>query len=171
MTCHCKTYKKWREENDDFSIADLDFGTVAYDVSTVASAFDRFFNCWYINCACGDFAELLQLQYDLAKERIDQYYDKMLTFTPHAHTEMSVEYGKRGSKGYGYDYPVSGDVDTSAPNTASKSETDKVTDKTTVDRDDDPFKDLREFQNFSTFIEFFCDQFRDCFTLIEGVTW
>ena len=174
MTCpKCKTYKEWCEESDPaYTLkGNLDFGEVSYDTDAVGDLFDKFYACWFINAGCLDFEDDLQMCYDLAKDRIDKFYAKIAEFDPNAKTTMSVAYGQRGSKEYGYEYPLTGNVDTSTPNRGAKSNVDAVTDTTTVSKDEAPFKTVREFRDFPTFVEFFIDQFKDCFTLVEGVTW
>lgn len=167
----CITYKDWCKDNDDFSIADLEFGEVEYDTEAIASMFDRHYACWFVNKGCLDFKDDLQLCYDMAKERIDSYYSKLTDFVPNAHTKMTVDYGKRTSTNKGYNYPVTEDIADTRPSNGERGEVDAVKDTTTVDKDEAPFKTLREFRDFSTFAEFFIDQFKDCFTLIEGATW
>ena len=171
-TCSkCMTYKDWCKENDDFSIADLEFGDIDYDIEALAPMFDMYYACWFVNKGCSDFVNELQLCYDMAKERIDAYYAKITDFVPNSHTKMTVDYGKRIATNKEYDYPVTNVIESTRPSNGTRAEADAVKDTTTVDKDEAPFKTLREFRDFSTFAEFFMAQFKDCFTLIEGATW
>ena len=141
----------------------------------ITSTEDEFFNSYYANWCIvdpfGDFESELKIAFMLAEDKLTAYKAQLTDFTPGAHTVMTVDYGERGNTDYGYRYPIGGDVDTSAPNTGAKATVDAVTDTTTVDKNEEPFKNLDKTKAMDGWLRFFVDQFKDCFTLCEGMTW
>ena len=141
----------------------------------ITSTEDEFFNSYYANWCIvdpfNDFESELKVAFMLAEDKLTAYKSQLTDFTPGAHTVMTVDYGERGNTDYGYRYPIGGDVDTSAPNTGAKATVDAVTDTTTVDKNEEPFKNLDKTKAMDGWLRFFVDQFKDCFTLCEGMTW
>lgn len=141
----------------------------------ITSTEDEFLNTYYANWCIvdpfDDFESELKVAFMLAEDKLTAYKSQLTDFNPGAHTVMSVDYGERGNTEYGYRYPIGGDVDTSAPNTGAKSTVDKVTDTTTVDKNEEPFKNLDKTKAMDGWLKFFVDQFKDCFTLCEAMTW
>lgn len=171
MPCACNaiTYAEWCEVHSDWSIANLDFGTIDYDKSSIAVIFDKYYAPFIVVDPRNDFAKELQLAYDLAKARIDQYYTAMGEFVPHEYTHMENNYGARHTNDKAYEYPIDGS--TPSPNVSSDSNTDNAKDTTDITKDTDPFKHMVDLGGLRTFEEFFIEQFRDCFTLACGMTW
>lgn len=136
---------------------------------------DEFLNTYYANWCIvdpfDDFESELKVAFMLAEDKLRAYKSQLTDFTPGAHTVMSVDYGERGNTEYGYRYPIGGNVDTSAPNTGAKATVDAVTDTTTVDKNEEPFKNLDKTKAMDGWLKFFVDQFKDCFTLCEAMTW
>ena len=141
----------------------------------ITSTEDEFFNTYYANWCIvdpfDDFESELKVAFMLAEDKLSAYKAQLTDFNPGAHTVMTVDYGERGNTDYGYRYPIGGDVDTSAPNTGAKSTVNEVTDTTTVDKNEEPFKNLDKTKAMDGWLRFFVDQFKDCFTLCEGMTW
>lgn len=156
-------------EKGDLKLSDI----VTSDLIT--SIEDEFLNSYYANWCIvdpfDDFATELKVAFTLAEDKLRTYKAQLTDFTPGAHTVMSVDYGERGNTEYGYRYPIGGNVDTSAPNTGAKATVDAVTDTTTVDKNEEPFKNLDKTKDMDGWLKFFVDQFKDCFTLCEAMTW
>ena len=156
-------------EKGDLKLSDI----VTSDLIT--STEDEFFNVYYANWCIvdpfDDFATELKVAFTLAEDKLRTYKAQLTDFTPGAHTVMSVDYGERGNTEYGYRYPIGGNVNTSAPNTGAKATVDAVTDTTTVDKNEEPFKNLDKTKAMDGWLKFFVDQFKDCFTLCEAMTW
>lgn len=153
----------------DFKLSDI----VESDLITETE--DEFLNTYYANWCIvdpfDDFESELKVAFMLAEDKLRAYKSQLTDFTPGAHTVMSVDYGERGNTEYGYRYPIGGNVDTSAPNTGAKATVDAVTDTTTVDKNEEPFKNLDKTKAMDGWLKFFVDQFKDCFTLCEAMTW
>ena len=156
-------------DREDLKLSDI----VTSDLITTTE--DEFFNTYYANWCIvdpfDDFATELKVAFTLAEDKLRAYKAQLEDFNPSAKTVMSVAYGKRGNTDYGYRYPIGGNVETSAPNTGAKSTVDAVTDTTTVDKNEEPFKNLDKTKAMDGWLKFFVDQFRDCFTLAEAMTW
>ena len=153
----------------DFKLSDV----IESDLITETE--DDFLNTYYANWCIvdpfDDFATELKVAFMLAEDKLTAYKSQLTDFNPGAHTVMSVDYGERGNTEYGYRYPIGGNVDTSAPNTGAKATVDAVTDTTTVDKNEEPFKNLDKTKAMDGWLKFFVDQFKDCFTLCEAMTW
>lgn len=167
--CEGIKFKDWRADNDDINLSDI------IEDDLIGEAEDEAFNLYYANWCIVDpfnnFEDELKVAFMIARFRLATYKDQLDDFNPNAHTVMSVEYGERGNTEYGYRYPIGGNVDTSAPNTGAKSTVNSVTDTTTVDKAEEPFKNLDKTKIMDGWLKFFVDQFKDCFTLCEAMTW
>lgn len=156
-------------ERADFKLSDI------IDSDLIGDTEDEFLNTYYANWCIvdpfDDFESELKVAFMLAEDKLTAYKAQLTDFNPGAHTVMSVDYGKRGNTEYGYRYPIGGNVDTSAPNTGAKATVDAVTDTTTVDKNEEPFKNLDKTKAMDGWLKFFVDQFKDCFTLCEAMTW
>lgn len=154
---------------DDIVLSDI----VTSDLIT--STEDEFLNSYYANWCIvdpfDDFESELKVAFMLAEDKLRAYKAQLTNFNPGAHTVMTVDYGERGNTDYGYRYPIGGSVDTSAPNTGAKSTVNEVTDTTTVDKNEEPFKNLDKTKAMDGWLRFFVDQFKDCFTIAEAMTW
>ena len=154
---------------EDFKLSDV------IESDLITSTEDEFFNTYYANWCIvdpfDDFESELKVAFMLAEDKLTTYKAQLTDFNPGAHTVMSVDYGERGNTEYGYRYPIGGNVNTSAPNTGAKATVDAVTDTTTVDKNEEPFKNLDKTKAMDGWLKFFVDQFKDCFTLCEAMTW
>lgn len=156
-------------ERGDFKLSDV----VESDLITDTE--DEFLNTYYANWCIvdpfDDFESELKVAFMLAEDKLRAYKAQLTDFNPGAHTVMTVDYGERGNTDYGYRYPIGGTVESSAPNTGAKSTVNEVTDTTTVDKNEEPFKNLDKTKAMDGWLRFFVDQFKDCFTLCEAMTW
>ena len=156
-------------ERADFKLSDI------IESDLIGDTEDEFLNTYYANWCIvdpfDDFESELKVAFMLAEDKLTAYKAQLTDFNPGAHTVMSVDYGERGNTEYGYRYPIGGNVNTSAPNTGAKATVDAVTDTTTVDKNEEPFKNLDKTKAMDGWLKFFVDQFKDCFTLCEAMTW
>ena len=158
-----------KRDREDFKLSDIITSDLVTDTE------DEFLNTYYANWCIvdpfDDFATELKIAFTLAEDKLRAYKAQLEDFNPSAKTVMSVAYGQRGNTDYGYRYPIGGNVETSAPNTGAKSTVDAVTDTTTVDKNEEPFKNLDKTKAMDGWLKFFVDQFRECFTIAEAMTW
>ena len=155
-------------DREDFKLSDI----ITSDLIT--STEDDFLNTYYANWCIvdpfDDFATELKVAFMMAEDKLRAYKAQLEDFSPSAKTVMSVAYGQRDSSSDDYEYPINAGLVTQ-PNRTQKGKQNAVTDTTTVDKNEEPFKNLDKTKAMDGWLKFFVDQFRDCFTLAEAMTW
>ena len=153
---------------NDFKLSDI----IISDLIT--SKEDEFFNTYYANWCIvdpfDDFENELKVAFMLAEDKLKAYKEQLEDFNPSAKTVMSVAYGQRDTTSDDYEYPINTSQNIQ-PNRTQKGKQNAVTDTTTVDKNEEPFKNLDKTKAMDGWLKFFVDQFRDCFTLAEAMTW
>ena len=150
----------WKSPTINGGIANINWGTVAYDKDALAKVFDRFYAYWFINDPYDEgFLNVLQEQYDLCKEQIDRHYDyiqsmsvsptqtekyefgtKTKTESKGKRTDKST-YGTRDTEDKSFDYPINANLSQANPSKGEKSTQAQVEDQTEYGEQDNTVTD------------------------------
>lgn len=167
MPCRQK-FKDWREEHEDFKLSDI----ITSDLITETE--DEFFNAyydnWFIVDPFDDFENELKVAFMLAEDKLTTYKAQLEDFNPGAKTVMTVAYGQRDTDSKDYDYPINTSMNVQ-PNRKQTGTQQAVTDTTTVEKNEEPFKNLDKTKAMDGWLKFFVEQFGDCFTIGSAMTW
>ena len=170
VNCACKSakFKDWRADNNDINLSDI------IESELIGETEDEFFNDYYANWCIvdpfDDFETELKVAFMTAMEKLTLYRAQMTDFNPSAKTVMSVAYGQRDTSSDDYEYPINAGL-VRQPNRTQTGKQNAVTDTTTVNKNEEPFKNLDKTKAMDGWLKFFVDQFKDCFTLCEAMTW